>query len=194
MGEPLAAAGGVERSGRQRRCNALEAPTSFPPGFPVYMYADLLDERDVELLQNMSCKVDAGSLRPAEYAANPEMEWCARLPAALQARCVCSLQPRGGWRLPPAPVQQGAGERPPPRPHPRLRLLPQQPSAEGAALPRPARLASPRHRRCPPGHGDIYPSLLGSGMLDRLIEGAAGQGRRRGAGTEAGGRGEVGCT
>ncbi|QDZ21053.1 UDP-glucose pyrophosphorylase [Chloropicon primus] len=23
---------------------------------------------------------------------------------------------------------------------------------------------------CPPGHGDIYPSLLGSGMLDRLIE------------------------
>lgn len=25
--------------------------------------------------------------------------------------------------------------------------------------------------RCPPGHGDIYPSLLGSGMLDRLIEG-----------------------
>ena len=22
--------------------------------------------------------------------------------------------------------------------------------------------------RCPPGHGDIYPSLLGSGMLDRL--------------------------
>ena len=26
--------------------------------------------------------------------------------------------------------------------------------------------------RCPPGHGDIYPSLLGSGMLDAL----AGQG------------------
>lgn len=25
--------------------------------------------------------------------------------------------------------------------------------------------------RCPPGHGDIYPSLLGSGMLDRLIDG-----------------------
>jgi len=22
---------------------------------------------------------------------------------------------------------------------------------------------------CPPGHGDIYPSLLGSGMLDRLV-------------------------
>ena len=27
-----------------------------------------------------------------------------------------------------------------------------------------------RKCRCPPGHGDIYPSLLGSGMLDRLIE------------------------
>jgi UDP-N-acetylglucosamine pyrophosphorylase len=27
-----------------------------------------------------------------------------------------------------------------------------------------------RHRaRCPPGHGDIYPSLLGSGMLDALV-------------------------
>ena len=25
--------------------------------------------------------------------------------------------------------------------------------------------------RCPPGHGDIYPSLLGSGMLDRLSKG-----------------------
>ncbi len=23
-------------------------------------------------------------------------------------------------------------------------------------------------RRCPPGHGDIYPSLLGSGLLERL--------------------------
>lgn len=23
--------------------------------------------------------------------------------------------------------------------------------------------------RAPPGHGDIYPSLLGSGMLDRLL-------------------------
>ena len=22
--------------------------------------------------------------------------------------------------------------------------------------------------RCPPGHGDIYPSLLGSGMMERL--------------------------
>ena len=32
-------------------------------------------------------------------------------------------------------------------------------------------LASPFCNRCPPGHGDIYPSLLGSGMLDELING-----------------------
>jgi len=24
-------------------------------------------------------------------------------------------------------------------------------------------------RRCPPGHGDVYPSLLGSGFLERLL-------------------------
>ncbi len=24
---------------------------------------------------------------------------------------------------------------------------------------------------CPPGHGDIYPSLLGSGLLDELLSG-----------------------
>jgi UTP--glucose-1-phosphate uridylyltransferase/phosphoglucomutase len=60
-------------------------------------HGDLLDEPDVELMQNMSCKVDAATLKPAQYPENPELEWC------------------------------------------------------------------------PPGHGDIYPSLLGSGMLDRLI-------------------------
>lgn len=60
-------------------------------------HSDLLDEPDVELVQNMSCKVDAATMKPASYEANPDMEWC------------------------------------------------------------------------PPGHGDIYPSLLGSGMLDRLI-------------------------
>lgn len=30
--------------------------------------------------------------------------------------------------------------------------------------------ASPDMEWCPPGHGDIYPSLLGSGMLDRLLD------------------------
>ena len=34
---------------------------------------------------------------------------------------------------------------------------------------------SPAACRCPPGHGDIYPSLLGSGMLDRLIAGEPAQ-------------------
>ncbi|EIE22492.1 UDP-glucose pyrophosphorylase [Coccomyxa subellipsoidea C-169] len=28
----------------------------------------------------------------------------------------------------------------------------------------------PEQEWCPPGHGDIYPSLLGSGMLDRLVD------------------------
>jgi UDP-N-acetylglucosamine pyrophosphorylase len=28
---------------------------------------------------------------------------------------------------------------------------------------------NPAHEWCPPGHGDIYPSLLGSGLLDRLL-------------------------
>lgn len=60
-------------------------------------HGDLLAERDVELLQNSSCKVDAATLKPAEYPQDPEKEWA------------------------------------------------------------------------PPGHGDIYPSLLGSGMLDRLL-------------------------
>ncbi|HAV65343.1 MAG TPA: UTP--glucose-1-phosphate uridylyltransferase [Verrucomicrobiales bacterium] len=30
--------------------------------------------------------------------------------------------------------------------------------------------AQPDLEWCPPGHGDIYPSLLGSGLLDRLLE------------------------
>lgn len=38
-------------------------------------HPDLLAEPDVELVQNMSCKVDAATLKPAEYPAHPEMEW-----------------------------------------------------------------------------------------------------------------------
>ena len=60
-------------------------------------HPDLLEEEDVELLQNSSCKVDADTLAPAEFPENPDMEWA------------------------------------------------------------------------PPGHGDIYPSLVGSGMLDKLL-------------------------
>lgn len=60
-------------------------------------HPDLLKEPDIELMQNSSCKVDASTLKPAEYPANPSMEWA------------------------------------------------------------------------PPGHGDIYPSLVGSGMLERLL-------------------------
>lgn len=38
-------------------------------------HADLMAEPDVELLQNSSCKVDAATMKPATYPANPEMEW-----------------------------------------------------------------------------------------------------------------------
>lgn len=38
-------------------------------------HGDLLQERDVELLQNSSCKVDAATLKPAEYPEDREKEW-----------------------------------------------------------------------------------------------------------------------
>ena len=62
-------------------------------------HAELLSQPDSELLQNKSPKLDASTLEPVSWEADPDLEWC------------------------------------------------------------------------PPGHGDIYPSLLGSGMLSRLIEG-----------------------
>jgi len=60
-------------------------------------HSDLLEEKNIELVQNKSPKVDAETLKPASFPENPDLEWC------------------------------------------------------------------------PPGHGDIYASLIGSGMLDRLI-------------------------
>ena len=57
----------------------------------------LMAEPDVELLQNKSPKLDAATLAPASWPADPDLEWC------------------------------------------------------------------------PPGHGDIYAALAGSGMLDRLL-------------------------
>ncbi|MDP0491607.1 MAG: UTP--glucose-1-phosphate uridylyltransferase [Verrucomicrobiota bacterium JB023] len=56
-----------------------------------------LDGEEVEMLQNKVPKVDAGDLSPAEWPADPELEWC------------------------------------------------------------------------PPGHGDLYPALVGSGWLDKLL-------------------------
>ena len=38
-------------------------------------HADLMAEADVELMQNSSCKVDAATLKPASYPAQPDMEW-----------------------------------------------------------------------------------------------------------------------
>jgi UTP--glucose-1-phosphate uridylyltransferase len=60
-------------------------------------YPELGDPENLELMQNKVPKIDAKSLKPAEWPDNPSLEWC------------------------------------------------------------------------PPGHGDIYPSLLGSGLLARLL-------------------------
>src|SRR5262245_27052493 len=61
-------------------------------------YPELGDAQALELMQSSVPKVDATTLRPVAWPANPQLEWC------------------------------------------------------------------------PPGHGDIYPSLLGSGWLDRLLQ------------------------
>ncbi len=61
-------------------------------------YPELGDPKKLELMQNKVPKIDAKSLAPAEWPANPEMEWC------------------------------------------------------------------------PPGHGDLYPAILGSGMLQQLLD------------------------
>jgi UTP--glucose-1-phosphate uridylyltransferase len=61
-------------------------------------YPELGRPQDLELLQNKVPKIDAGTLAPVEWPADPEMEWC------------------------------------------------------------------------PPGHGDIYPAILGSGLLQRLLD------------------------
>eukprot|EP01025_Chloroclados_australasicus_P029996 TRINITY_DN29_c0_g1_i1.p1 TRINITY_DN29_c0_g1~~TRINITY_DN29_c0_g1_i1.p1 ORF type:complete len:477 (-),score=75.23 TRINITY_DN29_c0_g1_i1:323-1753(-) len=60
-------------------------------------HPELAADRDLEMLQNKSPKVDMETLEPALYPESPDLEWC------------------------------------------------------------------------PPGHGDIYPSLLGSGTLDKLL-------------------------
>ncbi len=44
------------------------------------------------------------------------------------------------------------------------------PKIDAATLAPVAWEAAPGLEWCPPGHGDIYPSLLGSGMLDRLVQ------------------------
>lgn len=62
-----------------------------------YRADGLADAAEVELMQNQIPKIDAGTLGPVEWSADPSLEWC------------------------------------------------------------------------PPGHGDLYPALVGSGWLDRLL-------------------------
>lgn len=61
-------------------------------------YPELGDPKNLELMQNKVPKIDAASLLPVEWPADPEQEWC------------------------------------------------------------------------PPGHGDLYPAILGSGLLQRLLD------------------------
>lgn len=63
-----------------------------------YRAEGLADASEVELMQNQIPKIDAATLRPVEWPADPDLEWC------------------------------------------------------------------------PPGHGDLYPALVGSGWLDRLLD------------------------
>lgn len=39
-------------------------------------HGTLVDEPDSELVQNKSAKIDAKTLKPAEYPDHPDMEWC----------------------------------------------------------------------------------------------------------------------
>jgi len=63
-----------------------------------YSAEGLADASEVELMQNQIPKIEASTLRPAEWPADPSLEWC------------------------------------------------------------------------PPGHGDLFPALVGSGWLDRLLD------------------------
>lgn len=38
-------------------------------------HPDLLQDPEIELVQNSSCKVDAATMKPAEFPPNPSMEW-----------------------------------------------------------------------------------------------------------------------
>jgi UTP--glucose-1-phosphate uridylyltransferase len=131
-------------------------------------HAELIDEEDSELVQNKSPKVDAKTLKPAEHPANRDQEWC--VPGGSFTRCshrrCCSRRLHLHYcsRL---PGHMAAGMQTP--------QTPDRPHAGWAAVTRPApphSLVHPgtRRRRCPPGHGDIYPALLGTGMLGRLRE------------------------
>ena len=49
-------------------------------------HGELLQERDSELIQNKSPKIDAATLEPASHAANPDQEWCALNPGGKPRR------------------------------------------------------------------------------------------------------------
>ena len=63
----------------------------WPQEFLSAKHSDLLAEEDVELVQNKSPKVDAKTLAPAEYPADPDMEWCACFMHTSKGQPVCTF-------------------------------------------------------------------------------------------------------
>lgn len=89
-----------ERSGEEVRLllmNSFSTSEGTLEHLERYERQGLAAREEVEMMQNMIPKIDAATMRPAEWLADPELEWC------------------------------------------------------------------------PPGHGDVYPALVGSGWLDKLL-------------------------
>lgn len=145
----------------------LTAPTPFA----------YVQEPHIELMQNMSPKVDAATFAPAAYPDDRDMEWCA---GASNTQLDTPVVGLGSGQQ----TVEGHGTR---QPGSARTWLP-MPSCSCASawtslglycfapgcgcearirVHRPPCASPPP--RCPPGHGDIYPSLLGSGMLDALV-------------------------
>jgi UDP-N-acetylglucosamine pyrophosphorylase len=57
-------------------------------------HPDLLEEPDIELMQNSSCKVDAETLGPVSFPENPDMEWYVLYPYSSISNALISLH---GW-------------------------------------------------------------------------------------------------
>lgn len=90
-----------EKSGKKVRLllmNSFSTSADTLAHLSQYEAQDLASADEVEMMQNMVPKIDAATLKPVEWPADPEQEWC------------------------------------------------------------------------PPGHGDVYPAMVGSGWLDRLLK------------------------
>lgn len=161
-------------------------------------HGDLIKERNLELVQNKSPKIDVKSLEPISFPQDPELEWQVLLyllfcdgnlisycPASyilhlasytcIQSTASC-MRDAHEWpqvgsclhpALPHAHAQSWHALCAPMECHPGS---PHAAAADVLAQPGRTMQIPCWGCRCPPGHGDIYPSLLGSGFLDSLIK------------------------